>query len=237
MKRVLLLVLVAVIAAAGCAKKGVKRGADDKAAIEDRSGLPPDTTIGTEGDLQQPGGGDIAQTTPAGGAVAPVQPAEPIGGAGSDGSLGSGAGAAGSPGAPGAGGYPPGSLAGAAGLAALKDPNSPLSKRSIYFAYDSFVVEEPYRAIVEAHSRMLLDNPNMRIMLQGNTDERGSREYNLALGQRRADAVRKMMGVLGVPDRQIETVSFGEEKPRSVGHNEDAWRENRRADIVYSNEQ
>ena len=95
----------------------------------------------------------------------------------------------------------------------MKDPNSPLSKRSIFFGYDSFIVEEPYRGIVEAHARMLLDNPNVRIMLQGNTDERGSREYNLALGQRRSDAVRKMMGVLGVPDRQIETVSLGEEKP------------------------
>jgi peptidoglycan-associated lipoprotein len=233
MKRVLLLVLLAVVAV-GCAKKGVKRGTEDRAAIEDRSGLPPDTTIGTEGDMQQPG--DVAQTTPAGGAVASVQPATPIGGAGSDGSLGA-TGGAGSPGAPGAGGYPPGSLAGAAGLAAMKDPNSPLSKRSIYFAYDSFVVEEPYRMVVEAHSRMLLDNPSMRIMLQGNTDERGSREYNLALGQRRADAVRKMMSVLGVPERQIETVSLGEEKPRAVGHNEEAWRENRRADILYSNEQ
>jgi peptidoglycan-associated lipoprotein len=74
-------------------------------------------------------------------------------------------------------------------------------------------------------------------MLQGNTDERGSREYNLALGQRRSDAVRKMMAVLGVPERQIETVSLGEEKPRAVGHNEEAWRENRRADVLYSNEQ
>lgn len=230
MKRVVLLMLIAVVAVGtGCAKKGIKRG-DDKAAIEDRTGLPPDTTIGTEGDGQQPG--DVAQTTPAGGAVTSVQPATPIGEAGA-GALG----AAGSPGAPGAGGYPPGSLAGAAGLAALKDPNSPLSKRSIFFGYDSFVVEEPYRAIVEAHARMLLDNPNMRIMLQGNTDERGSREYNLALGQRRSDAVRKMMAVLGVPDRQIETVSLGEEKPRAVGHNEEAWRENRRADILYSNEQ
>jgi peptidoglycan-associated lipoprotein len=234
MKRVLLLVLIAVVAAGCAGRKGAKRGADDKAAIEDRSGLPPDTTIGTEGDLQQPG--DVAQTTPAGGAVAGVQPATPIGGAGADAQLG-GPGGAGSPGAPGAGGYPPGSLAGAAGMAAMKDPNSPLSKRSIYFGYDSFVVEEPYRAIVEAHARMLLDNPNMRVMLQGNTDERGSREYNLALGQRRSDAVRKMMAVLGVPDKQVETVSLGEEKPRAVGHNEEAWRENRRADILYANEQ
>jgi peptidoglycan-associated lipoprotein len=233
MKRVVLLVLIAVVAVGGCAKKGMKRGADDKAAIEDRSGLPPDTTIGTEGDGQQPG--DVAQTTPAGGAVTSVQPATPIGGASAD-ALGA-AGTTGSPGAPGAGGYPPGSLAGAAGMAAMKDPNSPLSKRSIFFGYDSFIVEEPYRGIVEAHARMLLDNPNVRIMLQGNTDERGSREYNLALGQRRSDAVRKMMGVLGVPDRQIETVSLGEEKPRAVGHNEEAWRENRRADILYSNEQ
>jgi peptidoglycan-associated lipoprotein len=236
MKRVLLLVLIAVLAV-GCAGRKPKRGVDDKAAIEDRSGLPPDTTIGSEGDLQQPAVGDIAQTTPAGGAVSSVQPATPIGDAGAGGTLGAGGAQGMSPGAPGPGGYAPGSLAGTAGLAALKDPNSPLSKRSIYFGYDSFVVEEPYRAIVEAHARMLLDNPNMRIMLQGNTDERGSREYNLALGQRRSDAVRKMLAVLGVPDRQIETVSLGEEKPKAVGHNEEAWKENRRADILYSNEQ
>jgi peptidoglycan-associated lipoprotein len=118
----------------------------------------------------------------------------------------------------------------------LKDPSNILSKRTIYFDYDSSVVKEEYKPLVTAHARFLTDNRGRRAVIQGNTDERGSREYNLALGQRRADSVKKMMMLLGASDQQIETVSFGEEKPVEMGSNEAAWAKNRRADIVYDNE-
>ena len=109
----------------------------------------------------------------------------------------------------------------------------PLSNRSVYFDYDSNAVKDEFRGLVQAHSKYLVEYTNRRIALEGNTDERGSREYNLALGQRRAESVKKIMTVLGVPESRIETVSFGEEKPKSSGHDEGAWAQNRRADIVY----
>ena len=100
----------------------------------------------------------------------------------------------------------------------LKDPNNILSKRSVYFDFDKDAVKDEYKPLVEAHAKYLQANGNARVTLQGNADERGSREYNIALGQRRADAVKKAMNVLGVGDKQIETVSFGEEKPRKDCH-------------------
>jgi len=115
----------------------------------------------------------------------------------------------------------------------LNAPGSILLQRSVFFDYDSNAVKDEFRPLVQAHSKYLVENGNARIALEGNTDERGSREYNLALGQRRADSVKKIMTVLGVPDARIETVSFGEEKPKSAGHDETAWSQNRRADIVY----
>jgi peptidoglycan-associated lipoprotein len=118
----------------------------------------------------------------------------------------------------------------------LTDPNSPLSKRSVYFDYDSNAVKDEYRGLVQAHSRYLADKRDSRIRIEGNCDERGSREYNLALGQRRAESVKKVMTVLGVPDSRIETVSYGEEKPVAPGHDESAWAQNRRADIKYAGE-
>lgn len=118
----------------------------------------------------------------------------------------------------------------------LRDPNNILSRRSVFFDYDSFAVKDEFRGIVEAHARYLQSHPDTRMTLQGNTDERGSREYNIALGQKRADAVRQLMRVLGARDTQIETVSFGKEKPRNQGHDEGAWAENRRADVVYAGE-
>ena len=127
-------------------------------------------------------------------------------------------------------------LGGAQGAAALRDPNSILSKRSIYFDFDSFVVKDEFKPLVEAHARYLQQNSNARMTIQGNTDERGSREYNIALGQKRADAVKRMMLLLGARDNQIETVSFGEERPKNSGHDESAWAENRRDDIVYAGE-
>ncbi|HQS99123.1 MAG: peptidoglycan-associated lipoprotein [Hydrogenophilales bacterium 16-64-46] len=117
-----------------------------------------------------------------------------------------------------------------------KDPDSPLAKRSIFFDYDSFVVKDEYRGVLEAHAGYLLANKDARAILQGNTDERGSREYNLALGQKRAEAVRKALGLLGVGDVQIEAVSFGEEKPRNEADTEEAFAENRRVDLVYTDE-
>ena len=124
----------------------------------------------------------------------------------------------------------------AAVRAQLKDPSNILSRRSIFFDYDQYVVKEEFKPVVSAHARAMSQHRELRATIQGNTDERGSREYNLALGQRRADAVKSMMTLLGAPASQIETISFGEEKPRAQGQNEQAWAENRRADIVYQGE-
>ena len=118
----------------------------------------------------------------------------------------------------------------------LKDPGSILSKRSVYYDYDSNVVKDEFKPLVTAHSQYLTQNRGRKIVIQGNTDERGSREYNISLGQRRADSVKQMMLLLGVQETQIETVSFGEEKPRKQGQDEAAYAENRRSDIVYDGE-
>jgi len=122
------------------------------------------------------------------------------------------------------------------GMAALKDPKSILSKRSIYFDYDSFVIKEEFKPLVEAHAKFLVANPKMKMLIQGNADDRGSREYNIALGQKRAEALRKMYSLLGVKDEQVEAVSLGEEKPKNPGHDEAAWAENRRDDMLYTGE-
>jgi peptidoglycan-associated lipoprotein len=143
-----------------------------------------------------------------------------------------------------AGATPPGVPLGASsglpgagtGAAALKDPRNILSKRNIYFDYDQFTVKDEYKPIVEAHAKYLQANRSARAILQGNTDERGTREYNIALGQKRADAVKNMMLLLGATEIQIETVSFGKEKPRREGHDEASWAENRRVDIVHAGE-
>src|SRR6202165_4374331 len=118
----------------------------------------------------------------------------------------------------------------------LTDPNSPLSKRSVFFDFDSNAVKDEYRGLVQAHSRYMADKRDSRIRIEGNCDERGSREYNLALGQRRAESVKKVMTVVGVSDGRIETISYGEEKPVAMGHDEQSWAQNRRADIKYSGE-
>jgi peptidoglycan-associated lipoprotein len=128
-----------------------------------------------------------------------------------------------------------GSAVGAGG-SPLRDPANILSKRSVYFDFDSFVVKDEFRPLVEAHARYLAANRGARMTIQGHTDERGSREYNIALGQKRADAIKRNMTLLGAQEAQIETVSFGKEKPRNPGHDEGAWAENRRGDIVYAGE-
>ena len=115
----------------------------------------------------------------------------------------------------------------------LDDPKGVLAARSVYFDFDSYVVREDGKPVVQNHSAYLTKNKQRNILIQGNTDERGGAEYNLALGQKRAEAVRKSMTALGVPESQIEAVSLGKEKPKAEGHNEEAWAQNRRADIVY----
>ena len=113
------------------------------------------------------------------------------------------------------------------------DPKSPLFEKSIYFGFDEYTVQTKYQKMLSAHAGYLKANPTQKIIIQGNTDERGTAEYNLALGQRRSDAVRKSLNLMGVSDNQMEAVSFGKEKPKAEGDTEAAWVENRRGDIVY----
>jgi len=120
--------------------------------------------------------------------------------------------------------------------AALSDPNNILSKRLVYFDFDSNLVKEEFRPLVTAHAQYLQRKAAAKMIIQGHTDERGSREYNLALGQRRSDAVKQMMTVLGSDAARIETVSYGEEKPAAQGNTETAYAQNRRAQIVYQGE-
>lgn len=121
-------------------------------------------------------------------------------------------------------------------LRAVRDPNNQLSKRSVYFEYDNYEVKPEYAKLLEHHGKFLAARQTIKVMVQGSADERGSHEYNLALGQKRAEAVRRALVLHGVKDGQIETVSFGEEKPRTLGHDESAWSQNRRADIAYPGE-
>ncbi len=179
-----------------------------KATVEDRTGSKADATLATTG---KTGSG-----TQAGGAETTALGARGVAGSSLDGAQAGSSGAySGDP---------------------RKDPSSPLSKRSIYFDFDKFVVKDEYRPVLEAHAGYLLAKRDARVILQGNTDERGSREYNLALGQKRAEAVRKALAVLGVSDAQMEAVSFGEEKLRNEGDTEEAHAENRRTDVVYADE-
>ncbi len=143
------------------------------------------------------------------------------------------AGGTGGAGAP--GGAMSGSGAGAgAGAGALPPVPANLQQGNVIrFAFDSFEIPAEYLTLVDAHARFLSANPRRKVMLAGHADEQGGREYNLALGQKRAEAVRQRLTFLGVPDRQIEAVSFGEEKPVATGSGEDAYRQNRRAEISY----
>lgn len=120
---------------------------------------------------------------------------------------------------------------------AYLDPANPLSqKRSFYFDFDKYVVRSQDLPIADMHSQYLSSHHDQKIKIEGNADERGSREYNLALGQKRADAVKIQMKTQGVVESQIETISWGKEKPKANGHDETAWAENRRADIRYAGE-
>jgi peptidoglycan-associated lipoprotein len=126
-----------------------------------------------------------------------------------------------------------GSGSGNFGSQPWNDPSSPLFQRSVYFDLNEYTVQTKYQKQLSAHASFLKANPQQKIIIQGNTDERGTAEYNLALGQRRSDAVRKSLNLMGVSENQMEAVSFGKEKPKAEGDNEAAWAENRRADIVY----
>ena len=118
----------------------------------------------------------------------------------------------------------------------LRDPSSPLSKRIVYFEFDSYVVKDEYKPMIEAHGRYLQGNRGARMTIQGSTDERGSREYNIALGQRRSEGVKRMLVLMGATESQVEPVSLGEEKPRCTEHTEGCWSENRRSDMLYGGE-
>lgn len=114
------------------------------------------------------------------------------------------------------------------------DQSGPTSvARVVYFDYDSYVIKPEFQSLLEAHARFLKANGTRHIVIEGHTDERGGREYNLALGQRRSEAVRRALELLGVRDAQVEAVSFGEEKPANPGSDESSWSRNRRAEIAY----
>ncbi|MGD8476559.1 MAG: peptidoglycan-associated lipoprotein Pal, partial [Burkholderiales bacterium] len=115
----------------------------------------------------------------------------------------------------------------------LREADPLLLEQSIYFGFDKYNIEPKYAPILAAHARFLIVNPTVKVFVEGNCDDRGSPEYNIALGQRRADAVQRALLTLGVPPRQIEAVSYGAERPVAYGMNEEAWAKNRRSDIAY----
>ncbi len=115
----------------------------------------------------------------------------------------------------------------------LDDPNSTLAKRSAYFDFDSSLLRDADRPVIEAHSKYLASSRSAKVRIEGNCDERGGREYNVALGQRRAEAVLKSLQLMGAPTNEMEPISYGKEKPVDPGHDETAWAKNRRADLNY----
>ena len=121
-------------------------------------------------------------------------------------------------------------------LASLRDPNNILSKRSIYFDYDKDTVKAQYKDLLEAHAKYVASHPKAKMTLTGNTDDRGSREYNVSLGQKRSVSVKKSMNVLGAQDTQIETVSFGEERADTNCKDDACYGKDRRVDISYEKE-
>lgn len=115
----------------------------------------------------------------------------------------------------------------------LTDPKNILSQRSVYFDFDSNVVKDEYRGLIQAHAKYMVDKKDAKARVEGNCDERGSSAYNLALGQRRADAVVRALKIYGVKDAQMEAISWGKDKPVATGHDEAAWALNRRVDLQY----
>lgn len=116
----------------------------------------------------------------------------------------------------------------------LDDPNSLLSNRVVYFDFDRNDVKDEFRNVINAHAEYLANNPGAKVTIEGHADERGTREYNIGLGDRRANAVRQLMVLQGASSSQADSISYGEERPADLGHNESSWSKNRRAEIVYS---
>jgi peptidoglycan-associated lipoprotein len=219
MKKILLTLLIAVTVIGCATRKPAPISDGKKAQVEEKSiGSDSSGAGGGKGAGGQDGAGGGANGDGADGVRGTTAGA---GGAGVDGNGASGA-----------------SSAGGAGGAVTPGANATgnLAQRSVYFDYDSFSVKDEYKPVLQAHAKFLVENPTAKVYLQGHTDERGSREYNLALGQKRADAVRRIMAVLGVKENQIEGVSYGEEKPKNSGHDDAAYAQNRRADIIYQGE-
>ena len=117
---------------------------------------------------------------------------------------------------------------------AMDDPASPLSKRVFYFGFDLSTIEMEDKETLETHARFLAEHPDVNVTIEGHADERGSREYNLALGERRAKAVERILMVQGAAKEQAQMISFGEERPVAMGHDEESWRLNRRVELIYS---
>lgn len=115
----------------------------------------------------------------------------------------------------------------------VQDAAGPNGANLVYFDFDSYVIKPDYQGVIESHARHLRADNKRKTVIEGHADERGGREYNLALGQKRSEAVRRALGLLGVNDSQVEAVSFGKEKPADLGHDEAAWAKNRRAEISY----
>ena len=118
-------------------------------------------------------------------------------------------------------------------ISPLDDPKSPLAKRSVFFDFDDYQIHKNDISLIEAHAKFLATNKSAKVRLEGNADEKGGREYNLALGQRRAEAVRKSLVLLGAADANLEAISYGMEKPLDASHTEEAWAKNRRVDLNY----
>jgi peptidoglycan-associated lipoprotein len=119
------------------------------------------------------------------------------------------------------------------GIELLSDQKSLLFRRSVYYANDSYTIEAPYQEVIEAHAQLLQGHPELKLRVEGNCDERGSTEYNLALGQRRADMVKRALVMLGADATQITAVSLGSQRPRALGHSEAERSQNRRSDLLY----
>lgn len=119
-------------------------------------------------------------------------------------------------------------------VSSLNDPNSPLSQRVMYFDLDSSQIKDADREIITVHAEFLAAHPEITVVLEGHADERGSREYNVALGEKRAKAVKQLMTLQGVAEKQIQVISFGEERPVALGHDSSAWSLNRRVEILYT---
>jgi len=119
-------------------------------------------------------------------------------------------------------------------VSSLNNPNSPLSQRVLYFDLDSSQIKDEDRDIITVHAEFLASHPEITVVLEGHADERGSREYNIALGEKRAKAVKQIMTLQGVAENQIQVISFGEERPVALGHDSSAWNLNRRVEILYT---